>query len=120
MGLTWKRPLQLAEAGRAAVGGHHHPAVAPGADEAEAALPFMELAVARTEIALNPTFRERMPEARVKTFLEGAHLINVSIDLIFRPNRQPTTEAIKGASVPATLRRPIPILQTFRRFRSFW
>src|ERR1035437_2684547 len=108
-----------AEAGRAAVGGPHPPAVAPGTNEAEAALPLMELAVARTEIALNPAVRERMPEARLKTFLDGAHLIHINIDLIFRLNRQPKTEAIKGASVPGTLRRTIPKPWTFRRFRSF-
>ena len=104
---------------QAAVGGQHHPAVAPGTNEAEAALPLMELAVARTEIALNPAVRERMPEARLKTFLDGAHLIHINIDLIFRLNRQPKTEAIKGASVPGTLRRTIPKPWTFRRFRSF-
>jgi hypothetical protein len=54
--------------------GQHHPIVTPGANEAEAALPLLELAEARTEIALNPAVRERMPEARLKTFLDGAHL----------------------------------------------
>ena len=39
----------------------------------------MELAVARTEIALSPAVRERMPEARLKTFLDVAHLIHISI-----------------------------------------
>jgi hypothetical protein len=55
-----------AEAGGAAIGCQYHSIVAPGPNEAGAALALMELAKARAEIALNPAIVEPMPEACFK------------------------------------------------------
>ena len=53
-----------AEAAGATVGGQHHPVVLTPPDEAQAALAFVQLAEARTQIALHPTVIEEMPVVR--------------------------------------------------------
>ena len=70
-----------AEAGRTAVGRQHHPAVAPGPNEAEAALAVMELAEARAQLALNPAIAKWTPEACLKIFLHNAHRNHISMIL---------------------------------------
>src|SRR5690606_10115656 len=50
-----------AEAGGAPVGGEHHPARLVLAHEAEPALPLVQLAVARTEVALHAPVGQRVP-----------------------------------------------------------
>ena len=52
----------------------HHPAVAPGPNEAEAALAVMKLAEARAQIALNPAIAEEVPEACLKIGLHNVYL----------------------------------------------
>src|SRR5207248_9985 len=59
-----------AETRGAPVGGEHHLVVLSRAHEAEAALPFVELAVARAEVALNAAVVELVPP-----LAGGAHAI---------------------------------------------
>jgi hypothetical protein len=53
-----------AEARTAAVRGQHHFVAHALAHEAQPALPFVQLAVARTQVALDAPIRQRMPPAR--------------------------------------------------------
>ena len=52
-----------AESGRAAVGGEQHPAALHLAHEAQAALPLVQPAVARAQVALDAAVRQRVPPA---------------------------------------------------------
>jgi hypothetical protein len=52
-----------AKARRTAVGGEHDLVVLPGAHKAQAALAFVQLAIARTDVALDAPIRQSMPVA---------------------------------------------------------
>src|SRR5712692_4495020 len=60
-----------AESGGTAVGGEHHPVPRALPDEAETPLPFLQLAVSRTKIALNSAVLQPMPPAASVLF--GVH-----------------------------------------------
>src|SRR5229473_3698373 len=67
---AWKKVIEGlffdridAEPGGATVGGEDHPVCQALSHEAEPSLPFLQLAVARTEIALNPAILQPMPPA---------------------------------------------------------
>ena len=62
-----------AEPGGAAINGQHYPIVAPDAHEAQAALIFLELAKARTEIALDSSIGEPMPKPSFASPFDTIH-----------------------------------------------
>src|SRR5262249_32082542 len=63
-----------AKARGAAVGGEHHAVALAHAHEARSALPLVQAAVARAQVALQPAVVEQMPPAAdVGTLDDGAH-----------------------------------------------
>ena len=52
-----------AKSGRTPIGGEHDLIVLPGAHKAQTALAFVQLAIARTNIALDAPIRQSMPIA---------------------------------------------------------
>jgi hypothetical protein len=67
-----------AKSGRTSVGGEHDLLVLPGAHKAQAALAFMQFAIARTDIALDAPIRQSMP---IAAWVSGNRLIHVMSDL---------------------------------------
>ena len=69
-----------AKSGRTPVGGENNLLVLPGAHKAQPALAFVQLAIARTDIALDAPIRQSMPKAG---WVSGNRLIHPTSDLSF-------------------------------------
>src|SRR4051812_4959540 len=75
-----------AEARRAAVGGEHHFAAFHLAHEAQAPLPLVQLAVARTQVALHAPVGEAVPPA-TRMVRHSFHLVTLYRQTRQRPSR---------------------------------
>ena len=65
-----------AETGTSPVGGEHHSAICHAAYEAGAALSFVQLAVARTEVTLDTAIVQHVPESGRMTFVNADGFIH--------------------------------------------
>src|SRR4029077_7773703 len=70
-----------AKSGRTPVGGENDLVVLPGAHKAQPALAFVQLAIARTNIALDAPIRQSMP---IASWVPSNRLIHAASDLTFQ------------------------------------
>ena len=70
-----------AKSGRTPVGGEHNLLVLAGAHKAQPALAFVQLAIARTDIALDAPIRQSMP---IAAWVPRNRLIHATSDLTCR------------------------------------